>query len=384
MKKRPILLGFTETKEDYYNAAKKGKILRIGLQIDTPPCNWKCPYCYAADSPNTTNIEAVPVRDMLKWIDQGVGLGATGITINGTFEPTLSKDLFTFLDYSAKKGLKTILVTNGTGLTKDSINKIKESNTAIIIKLNVPIAKVDDPNFEEYRKIQAYMAGHPENSNTYQNILSKLKMLVDAGFNDEIKQGDDTVTMLGVESVIVRPNMEHIRMLSRQLRNQNIYSHLEVVKVQGNCKNNAILNPTPQELKKLFYEILSDDLADGFAGFSPHPPYVGGSCYQNLIRLNIAADGEVRPCPGIDLSFGNLKKNTMEEIVKKSKILNIVRNLEKEIQGDCKSCVHMKERECYAGCRGTAYQEMKTKGYTDEEALVASDPGCWNVDRVLD
>ena len=74
----------------------------------------------------------------------------------------------------------------------------------------------------------------------------------------------------------------------------------------------------------------------------------------------------------------------MKEIIENSEVLDIVRNLEEKIQGDCKSCIHMKERECYAGCRGTAYQEMKAKGYTDAEALVASDPGCWKVNSVLD
>ncbi len=384
MKKRPVFKGFTETKEDYFNAAKKGKILRIGLQIDTPPCNWKCPYCYASDSPNTTKVETSPVKDMLGWIDQGIDLGATGLTINGTFEPTLGKDLFTFLEYSVEKGLNTMLVTNGSGLTKDKIKRIKELGISVMMKLNVPIATKDDPRFEEYRKLQAFMSGYPENSNIYQNILEKLEMLIDAGFNEEIKQGETIATTLGLESVIVKSNIKYLRKLSKQLRDKNIYSHLEVVKVQGSCKDNPTLSPTVQELKKMFNEILSDDLADGYSGFSPHPPYVGGSCYQNLIRLNIAANGDVKPCPGIDLTLGNLKDNTMKEIIENSEVLDIVRNLEEKIQGDCKSCIHMKERECYAGCRGTAYQEMKAKGYTDAEALVASDPGCWKVNSVLD
>ena len=116
----------------------------------------------------------------------------------------------------------------------------------------------------------------------------------------------------------------------------------------------------------------------------PHPPYVGGTCYQSLIRLNIAANADVRACPGIDIKFGNLNENSMESIIMNSDILNIVRNLEDKIEGDCKTCKYMLERECYAGCRGMAFQEMKKRGYSDYKALVSSDPSCWNVRHIND
>lgn len=384
MKKRPKLKGFTETVDDYYNAARDGKILRMGIQIDTPLCNWKCPYCYADENPNETEVEAAPIEDMLSWIDQGVQLGATGLTVNGTFEPTMGKDWFTVLEHSVERGLNTMMVTNGTGLNERNVGRLRDLDVSVLIKLNVPIARRGDKYFEEYRKFQARMSGKKDSSRVYERIIRNLDLLKEYGFNTEIRQGEDIVTSLGVESVIVKPNLHYLRKLSGQLRVRNIYSHFEVVKVQGNCIKNAELAPSPEELKNLFYSILEDDLRDNYAGFKPHPPYVGGTCYQNLIRLNIAANGEVRPCPGIDITFGNLRKQSMEEIVNSSDILKIVRNLKEQVRGSCKTCDYMIERECYAGCRGMAYQEMKKKGFSDFEALVSSDPSCWRVSNLLD
>lgn len=371
---RPKLKGFTESVSEFYSAAKKGKILRLGIQIETPLCNWNCPYCYADTTPNQTVVKAAPIEQMFDWIDQGINLGATGLTVNGTFEPTMGKDMFKVLEYSTRSGLNTMLVTNSTGITVNKAKKLRELDISVLIKLNVPITFEDDPFFEEYKKIQGFMSGGSER--IYQMILKKLKILQNEGFNTPMP---GNVTSLGVESVIVKPNLKYLRILSRQLRDMNIYTHFEVVKVQGNCKKNANLAPNPKELKELFFGILQDDLKDGYEEFKPHPPYVGGTCYQNLIRLNIAANGDVRPCPGIDLKFGNLTENSMETIIKNSDILNIIRNLDERIEGDCKTCKYMLERECYAGCRGMAFQEMKKKGYSDYKALVSSDPSCWNV-----
>ncbi|MEA3378688.1 MAG: radical SAM protein [Nanoarchaeota archaeon] len=384
MKKRPKLKGFTETVEDYYNAAKDGKILRMGIQIDTPPCNWRCPYCYADETPNETKVEAAPIEEMLSWIDQGVQLGATGLTVNGTFEPTTGRDLFTVLEHSVEKGLNTMMVTNGTGLNERTVGMLRDLDISVLIKLNAPIARLGDINFEEYRKFQAMMSGKKESSRIYEHIIRKFDLLKEYGFNTKIIQGNDVVTSLGVESVIVKSNLHYLRELSKQLRENNVYSHFEVVKVQGSCTKNVKLAPSPEELKYLFFGILEDDLRDGYVGFRPHPPYVGGTCYQNLIRLNIAANGEVQLCPGIDIKIGDLRKQSMEEIVNGSDVLKIVRDLEKQIQGSCKTCDYMIERECYAGCRGMAYQEMKKKGFSDFEALVSSDPSCWRVNHLLD
>ena len=191
MKKRPKLKGFTESVEDYYAAAKDSRILRLGIQIDTPPCNWECPYCYAGEETVRNKSDSVPVEVLLSWIDQGVDLGATGLTVNGTFEPTMGKDIFTVLSHSSKKGLNTLIVTNGSGLTRDSVRILKELNISILIKLNVPISREGDRNFEEYGKIQAYLSGKNNSSMIYNQILRKLDMLKNEGFNIPIEQGDE-------------------------------------------------------------------------------------------------------------------------------------------------------------------------------------------------
>jgi radical SAM protein with 4Fe4S-binding SPASM domain len=384
MKKRPKLKGFTETQEDFSIAVSSGKILRMGVQIETPPCNWKCPYCYADDQPDQTHVKAAPVADMLSWITEGVELGAKGLTVNGTFEPTIGKHLFTVLEHSVNSGLNTMLVTNSSGLNEKNIQRIKALDIPVMIKLNVPIAISNEPRVEEYRKLQALMSGKPEHSRVYDRILQKLDMLIDAGFNELRTQGTDSVTALGVESAILKPNIKYLRLLSKQLRDRNIYSHFEVTKVQGSCVENTELVPNKEQLKKLFCEILEDDRRDGYEEFVPHPPYIAGTCYQNRIRINIAANGDVKPCPGVDVVLGNLTETPLKAIVANSPVLKKMRNLEKTIEGSCKNCEYMKAHECYGGCRGMAYQEAIKKGYPESKALVASDPSCWHVHTLLD
>ncbi|MCK5231853.1 MAG: SPASM domain-containing protein, partial [Desulfobulbaceae bacterium] len=78
------------------------------------------------------------------------------------------------------------------------------------------------------------------------------------------------------------------------------------------------------------------------------------------------AVGEVQPCPGVNVSAGNVREKSLAEIIAKGKPIQELRNIRKNIKGKCRDC---DLGFCCYGCRGHAYQV--TGDY------LAADPLCW-------
>lgn len=388
MKIIPTLLGLETTIDEMYGYAQTQSLLRLGLKVNSPnKCNWRCPYCYveketsedtlAYDAYNDAEFGSKTIRRLSKALEYGL----KSITINGTLEPLMAPHLKQIIEFCSESGIYVTVVTNAALLNKEWIDFFIYHSVSILTKLNVPILDKGHPDFLRACKIQKQLSGLYGNStDIYLKQLQQINLLVDSGFNELRKDGK---TRLGIETVITKSNIDLIPHLVRQCREQNIYSHVELMKIQGDCNTFVSEQVSKIELDQLFQTILDEDVHDGFEAWIPKPPYVAGTCYQNLMRLDLHVDGDCYPCPGINLSVGNMDSQSLESILNNS-YLNIIRNLEQYIQGDCKSCELFKTRKCYGGCRGTVYQTLIKKGFSTYDALVASDPSCKRVHMILD
>jgi MoaA/NifB/PqqE/SkfB family radical SAM enzyme len=391
----PVFAGFRSSVDERYQFAKDNRLFRLGVKVNTPDmCNWACPYCYVgaqkfADRPRSEKPvdELSPFKDpnwaskMKGWIEQGLAAGAKAVSINGTFEPTTAPDYLEIIRFCTENKMSVTLVTNGSMLTPESIQELYKLGTGVVTKLNVPYVEADDPRYADFCAIQKRLSGRPaEPVVIYEEQKALIRLLMDTGFNRPTESGE---TRLGVESVVTTVNVDHLPELIGQLRDWNIYSHIEVAKIQGFAKNNADLTLTKERLWEFFFAVQERDRAAGYAEWTPKPPYVAGTCYENLFRVDLHADGKVKPCPGIETLLGNLNTTPLTEIME-NKNLAIIRDLPNTIQGDCHSCELMKTRQCYGGCRGTVYQTMKANNFSEYDCLTASDPSCIRVNKVLD
>jgi len=78
----------------------------------------------------------------------------------------------------------------------------------------------------------------------------------------------------------------------------------------------------------------------------------------------IKSNGEIWPCPFVEISAGNIRQKSFNEIWYKSEIFNNLRNREKLLKGKCGEC---KYNEICGGCRGRAL--ALTGDYMDEDKL---------------
>jgi len=93
-------------------------------------CNLKCAGC-SSESPQKTlefktrGLNELTAEEIKKFIGQ-ISSFKPAIYFNGG-EPTLRKDLFELMNYAKKKGLVTVLTTNGSFLTPEAIHQILDS-----------------------------------------------------------------------------------------------------------------------------------------------------------------------------------------------------------------------------------------------------------------
>jgi len=317
-------------------------LLSLELELSRK-CNLRCIYCYAGSGEPLTH--ELNFEQICNVIEQAKELGAKKIIILGGGEPLLYPKLLELIEFIHKKILNIALFTNATLLTKDIAQEFYKFNVEVAIKLNSFNAKIQD-----------MLAGK---TNTFPLIMRGLKSLIQAGYPDNNHK-------LGVETIICRQNYKEIPKIWRWARKNSITPYIEIMTLQGRAKQHRELEVSKEEIEMLFNQLARIDNVEFNRYWIVHPPLVASHCARHEYSCTVAANGDVYPCPGVDIAVGNIKQLPLKTILKNSPIIQDLRNIRENIKGKCSKC-ELKYR-CY-GCRGHAYQV--TGNY------LAQDPLCW-------
>ena len=334
--------GLEYSPEEILSCRKRNGLLSLELELSRI-CNLGCLYCYAS-SGIPLNGE-LNFEEILSVIDQAIELGARKIIIIGGGEPLLYPKIFEVIDYIRNQNISADLFTNGTLITKQIAQQLYDRQIAVSVKLNSLDARTQD-----------LLAGK---EGTLQAILRGLDFLQSAGYPDKEH-------VLGIESIICRYNYSMIPDLWCWARRKNIIPYFEVMTMQGRALENKDMEVPADDLKKLFDELAQIDKKLFGNNWTPHPPLAASQCARHEYSCTVTAQGDVNPCPGVNIPVGNIRQKPLSQILQTSPIINDLRNIRKNIKGRCAKCEHNKL--CY-GCRGHAYQ-------TTGDHL-AEDPTCW-------
>jgi MoaA/NifB/PqqE/SkfB family radical SAM enzyme len=135
-------------------------------------CNIECRNCYIESSPKNDSLAYLTFEEVKSFIDEAVdkNLGTNEIGFTGG-EPFMNKDIMKMIDYSLRKGLKVLVLSNAM---KPMLNRTKE-----LIKLNhsnlTIRVSIDHYEKEKHEEIRG--------KNTYDVMLQGLKWLNENKFN---------------------------------------------------------------------------------------------------------------------------------------------------------------------------------------------------------
>ena len=97
---------------------EKIEIKQLDLELNGG-CNYKCPMCPQAEGREKNFLKKLPYHVFTKIVDDAMQYGLDTVSLHGSGEPTLNRDMPKFVKYVKNKGIKCLSFTNGFRLTKN-------------------------------------------------------------------------------------------------------------------------------------------------------------------------------------------------------------------------------------------------------------------------
>ncbi len=337
-----VIHGLDFTDEEIAASLRRGGLLTLELEF-SKKCNLRCVYCYASAG---EALENELTQEELKGIVlQAKALGARKIILLGGGEPLIYDGLRNIVEFIRSAGLGQSVFTNGMLMTEDLARFLFERGVTIVVKRNSNVPEVQD-----------FLSGV---KNSHAKIKAGLDLLIQAGY-------PEGQTQLGIQTVICAQNIKEIPELWIWARERGIIPYFEIITNQGRAKESKDLAVSNEQLREVFDRLQEIDEKRFAHQWSPRPTIASFTCKRHLYSCLVNSQGYVQPCTGIDMSVGDLRKESLADILRKSPVIQNLRNIYSTIEGECQSCEFASD--CY-GCRGNAYQQ--TGNY------LASDPACW-------
>ncbi|NSS93489.1 radical SAM protein [Enterococcus faecalis] len=278
-------------------------------------CNLKCIHCYI---PNYSTKNDMTLNQVKKVIDEASDLGVINFDITGG-EPFLRKDILEILEYIHVKGMRTTIFTNGTIISENILQKLKDLN---ISKLKISIDGYDSKTHDEVRGKGAF-------KKTIENIV-KFK---EAGL------------LIEINTVLHKNNYKMAKKIIEQLERLEVPYHVDrYVPFDGNVYDHLCI--TDEEYLEAIQGIVETKLSDIVSDSTTQDN--GFFCGAGNSYVFIKSNGTVAFCPTMPENFsgGNFKKQSLKEIWENSIFFKRIRNVNCKYFSVC-SLSHI----CKGGCR---------------------------------
>jgi len=325
-------------------------------------------HCRAAANrgPHEGELDTVKCLQILDQIEE---VGKPIVILTGG-EPLMREDVFELARYGTEKGLRMVMATNGTLITKEVTKRMKSSGIQrVSISLDGPDAGMHD----RFRKVDGAFDG----------ALRGIELLKNEGIEFQI---NTTVTRHNVEQAE--------QMLRLALGLGAAAHHLFLLVPTGRAKDMTGQEIDAREYEKLlhwFYDMRNQVPIHLKATCAPH--------YYRILRQQAHKRGEkvdyetygldamtrgclggtsfcfishagiVQPCGYLELDCGDLKESTFRDVWEHSAIFRKLRDFS-AYKGKCGRCEYV--RVC-GGCRARAYES--SGDFLEEEPLCTYEPG---------
>ena len=112
-------------------APKNIVIQQLDLELNGG-CNYKCSMCPQAQGRERDFLKKLPFDVFTKVIDDALSYGLDTVSLHGSGEPTLSKDMPKYVSYIKSKGVKCVSFTNGFRLTRELSRGLIEAGIDVL------------------------------------------------------------------------------------------------------------------------------------------------------------------------------------------------------------------------------------------------------------
>lgn len=326
------------------------KIKHIHIDV-TPRCNLFCQYCFFFESSpfisqskiNKKNkqdeLNLIKIKEVIKDAEYH---GCQLITLSGG-EPFLREDIFKIINYT---NIPKTILTNGTLLANEQIiAKLKKTDKIFEIRISLD-------GFLSHDKIRK--------GSCSKDITNSINRLL-----------KETNIPIGINTVVTRYNLKELKDMYAFISTRKIHQwRIDIPFLRGRyIKANTRLNVKTFTYFKIISQIIKTYLHEKphfrleiFNVFKPemlnyklndfvlfnensHP------CDYYLGSFTIKSNGDVGLCPTLPVSFGNIHKQNLCNLINKNKFQQFKKMKITDIK-ECMDCKYLKL--CGTGCRADA------------------------------
>lgn len=302
----------------------------------TNQCNMYCDHCYRdAGAKASDELSTAEAKNLLEEIAKA----GFKIMIFSGGEPLLRPDIFELVSYARNLGLRPVFGTNGTLITLDVAQKLKEAGA---MGIGISLDSIEPQKHDHLRKYEG----------AWEEAIAGMKNCQKVGLpfqihttvfdwnQDELEKITDLALELGAVAhhfFFLVPTGRAVNLEEESLRAEQYEKVLTRI-LEKQKQVDIELKPTcaPQFMR------IAKQLGMNLR--------FQRGCLAGTHYCIISPKGDVQPCAYLNIPVGNVRELPFSEIWKSSPVFNKLRTLEYE-----GGCGHCRYKKVCGGCRARAY-----------------------------
>lgn len=319
------------------NGVSANKFKSLHFEV-THFCNLRCSHCYNIGYIKSPT-EDLKLNDVKRVIDISKELGCQSFGLSGG-EPFMRKDIMQILEYLSNDPIH--ILTNGLLIKENELKRINENSYLIEFRVSLD-------GLDSNKKIR---------NTDYLRVINKIKLLIQYEF------------VVTVNTMITPYNLGELKSMYHLMSQLGVDRwRLDFIYNYGNAAVNTFQIDRRQTFE-VVKDVISLYLKDRPSFELDVNKFFRSFCLENAepmeydldtkpceyqASLVVRPNGDVSFCPSLNLTFGNILKNSLEEIFDSSDWLNFSNLKVRDLDDKCLDCKMLKN--CGGGCRADAFYE---------------------------
>lgn len=328
----------------------------------TGACNLKCIHCHASSGKPTP--DEMTTEEAKRFIDQLASVDEFRMLVYTGGEPLVRKDIFELMEHSRRAGLVNVLASNATLITEEVARRLREVGCAgVAVSLDSCLEEIHneirgDPEafakaLEGMRNVRKAGMLLQVNTTAMEHNFDTLRELID------LANGQGSSIMLMYQLVPVGRGHEIAAATLDTAANERLLRYL----AEQQRHVSTIVEPVagPQ-----YWPFLMEREGRTGVKWVKKASRVFHGCSAGRGFVYIKPNGDVWPCPFVEVSAGNARETDFATIWREAELFRTLRDRENRLEGKCGACRY---RGMCGGCRGRAHAVTGN--------LMAEDPSCF-------
>ena len=316
----------------------------------TNACNMFCDHCYReAGCKAEEELSTSEAKTLLEQIAKA----GFKIMIFSGGEPLTRLDILELVSYATSLGLRSVFGTNGTLITLEMAQKLKDAGA---MGMGISLDSMDKKKHNEFRKYEGAWEGAVQGMRNCHavGLPFQIHTTVMDWNNHELEAITDFAVAEGAVAhhfFFLVPTGRAKTIEAESLRAEQYEETLTRI-MKKQTEVDIELKPTcaPQFMRIAAQMGIKTRFRRG--------------CLAGTAYCIISPRGKVQPCAYLNMELGDVRETPFDEIWKNNEVLNTLRTL--EYKGGCGECEF--KRAC-GGCRARA-------AYYHEGDYMAEEPWC--------